>query len=189
MDLLQHLRAQARANRLANHRLHAAMQPLGEAEFTAPRTGFFPSLAKTLNHILGVDIYYLAALHGEADMEAQWQRFVPAATLHELARRQVTSDERLIGYCDALDAAALEVPVAMDRGDHVDTDIAARVLAHLFMHQTHHRGQAHAMLSGTAVKPPQLDEFLLASDARFRVEDLQALGWSEELLMRGPGSP
>src|SRR6476661_337940 len=106
MDLLQHVRAQARANRLANHRLHAAMQPLGEAEFTAPRTGFFPSLAKTLNHILGVDIYYLAALHGEADMEAQWQRFVPAATLHELARRQATSDERLIGYCDALDAAA-----------------------------------------------------------------------------------
>ena len=74
----------------------------------------------------------------------------------------------------------------MDRGDHVDTDIAARVLAHLFMHQTHHRGQVHAMLCGTPVKPPQLDEFLLASDARFRVEDLKALGWSEELLMRGP---
>jgi uncharacterized damage-inducible protein DinB len=188
MDLLQHLRAQARANRLANRRLHAAMQPLGEAEFTAPRTGFFPSLARTLNHILGVDIYYLAALHREADMEAQWQHFVPAATLHELARRQATSDERLIGYCDTLDAAALDAPVAMDRGDHVDTDIAARVLAHLFMHQTHHRGQAHAMLCGTPVKPPQLDEFLLASDARFRVDDLQALGWSEELLMRGPGS-
>ena len=93
MDLLQHLRVEARANRLANRRLHAAMQPLGEAEFTAPRTGFFPSLAKTLNHILGVDIYYLAALHREADMEAQWQRFVPAATLHELggARRRATS--------------------------------------------------------------------------------------------------
>ena len=54
----------------------------------------------------------------------------------------------------------------MDRGDHVDTDIAARVLAHLFMHQTHHRGQAHAMLSGTPVRPPQLDEFLLATAGR-----------------------
>jgi uncharacterized damage-inducible protein DinB len=186
MDLLQHLRSQARANRLANRRLHAAMRPLGEAEFTAPRSGFFPSLAKTLNHILGVDIYYLAALHGEADMEAQWQRFVPAATLHELSKRQGASDERLIAYCDTLDAATLDAPVAMDRGDHVDSDIAARVLAHLFMHQTHHRGQAHAMLSGTAVKPPQLDEFLLASDARFRVEDLRLLGWNEETLLRGP---
>ena len=183
MELVQYLRAQARANRLANRRLHAAMQPLGEAEFTAPRTGSFPSLAKTLNHILGVDTYYLAALHGEADMQAQWLRFVPATSVHELARRQAASDERLIAYCDALDADALEAPIAMDRGDHVDTDAAARVLAHLFMHQTHHRGQAHAMLSGTAVAPPQLDEFLLASDAPLRVDDLRAVGWSEAELL------
>ena len=183
MDLRQHLGAQARANRLANRRLHEAMRPLAEAEFTATRTGFFPSLAKTLNHILAVDAYYLAALHGEADMESQWRGFVPAATLHELARRQAESDERLIGYCESLDAAALDAPVAMDRGERVDTDCAARVLAHLFMHQTHHRGQAHAMLSGTHVKPPQLDEFLLASDARFRVDDLAALGWREADLL------
>jgi uncharacterized damage-inducible protein DinB len=31
------------------------------------------------------------------------------------------------------------------------------VLAHIFNHQTHHRGQAHAMLSGTSVSPPPLD--------------------------------
>jgi uncharacterized damage-inducible protein DinB len=30
-------------------------------------------------------------------------------------------------------------------------------LAHFFNHQTHHRGQAHAMLSGTNVPPPPLD--------------------------------
>ncbi|HSN31826.1 MAG TPA: DinB family protein [Ideonella sp.] len=183
MDLLQHLRAQARANRLANRRLHEAMRALSEVEFTAPRTGFFPSLAKTLNHILAVDIYYLAALHGEADMEAQRRGLVPAATLHEIAQRQAASDERLIGWCDSADAAMLDAPVAMDRGDHVDTDVAARVLAHLFMHQTHHRGQAHAMLSGTHVKPPQLDEFVLASDAALRVDDLRALGWSEADLL------
>jgi uncharacterized damage-inducible protein DinB len=183
MDLLDSLRAQARANRLANRRLHEAMRPLSEAQFTAARTGFFPSLAGTLNHIMAVDIYYLAALHGEADMEAQWQRFVPAATLHELARRQATSDERLIAYCDSADAARLDASVAMDRGDHVDHDIAARVLAHLFMHQTHHRGQAHAMLSGTSVKPPQLDEFLHASDAASRIDDLEALGWDEATLL------
>ena len=38
------------------------------------------------------------------------------------------------------------------------------VLAHLFQHQIHHRGQAHAMLAGTDVKPPQLDEFFLDHD-------------------------
>ena len=67
----------------------------------------------------------------------------------------------------------------MDRGDHVQRDLAAHVLAHLFMHQTHHRGQVHAMLAGTAVAPPQLDEFLMPSEAHLRVQDMQALGWDE----------
>ena len=53
------------------------------------------------------------------------------------------------------------------------------VLAHLAMHQTHHRGQLHAMLSGTAVAPPQLDEFLMPSDAPLRRAELAALGWTE----------
>ena len=43
-----------------------AMAPLSDAHFHAPRVGFFPSLAGTLNHVLAVDIYYLAGLHGEA---------------------------------------------------------------------------------------------------------------------------
>jgi uncharacterized damage-inducible protein DinB len=58
------------------------------------------------------------------------------------------------------------------------------VLSHVFQHQTHHRGQAHAMLSGTSVKPPQLDEFIVADDARFRGEELAAFSWTETMLMR-----
>jgi uncharacterized damage-inducible protein DinB len=58
MELTQYLRIQAHANRLANQRLHAAMALLSHSEFHAPRTGFFPSLAETLNHILEVDLYY-----------------------------------------------------------------------------------------------------------------------------------
>jgi uncharacterized damage-inducible protein DinB len=74
--------------------------------------------------------------------------------------------------------------VVTDRGENgqLQERIGA-ILPHLFQHQIHHRGQAHAMLSGTGVKPPQLDEFLLASDARFRVEDLEALGWDEATLL------
>ena len=53
------------------------------------------------------------------------------------------------------------------------------VLAHLFQHDIHHRGQVHAMLAGTAVAPPQLDEFFLAQDADLRAADLRALGLSE----------
>jgi len=53
---------------------------------------------------------------------------------------------------------------------------------HLLTHQIHHRGQAHAMLAGTRVAPPQLDEFLMPSESHFRVSDLAALGWSEDEL-------
>jgi uncharacterized damage-inducible protein DinB len=181
MDVLNHLRIQAHANRLANHRLHAAMAPLSREELHAPRTSFFPSLALTLNHILAVDLYYIAALYGEADMEQQYRRSVPCETMAELAERQRASDERLIAYCDALRDA--DAPIAMDRGEgKVQRDRAGHVLAHLFMHQTHHRGQVHAMLAGTQVKPPQLDEFLMPSDAEFRVAEMAALGWSEKAI-------
>jgi uncharacterized damage-inducible protein DinB len=54
-----------------------------------------------------------------------------------------------------------------------------RILLHLFEHQIHHRGQVHCMLSGTAVAPPQLDEFFLAADEPFRRKDMQALGLTE----------
>jgi uncharacterized damage-inducible protein DinB len=103
----------------------------------------------------------------------------------ELAAAQAVSDQRLIDWCDRADDAALEAVVDMDRGDYVQRDRARNVLMHLLTHQIHHRGQAHAMLAGTAVKPPQLDEFMMPSEAHFRVDDLAALGWTEETLF-GP---
>ena len=42
----------ARNNAWANHRLLSACEALTPAEFAAPRTGFFPSLRATFNHIL-----------------------------------------------------------------------------------------------------------------------------------------
>ena len=39
-----------------------------------------------------------------------------------------------------------------------------QILGHVFNHQTHHRGQVHALLSGTAVAPPPLDMILIGWD-------------------------
>jgi len=178
--MLQSLRTLARANRLANHRLHSACAQLSQQEFVAARTSFFPSLWATLNHILIVDWYYIAALHREPDMSRAWQSETPFDSLEPLANAQRVSDQRLIDWCDRADDAALEQIVDMDRGSFVQRDRARDVLLHLFTHQVHHRGQAHAMVSGTAVKPPQLDEFVMPSDAKFRVDDMQALGWRED---------
>lgn len=173
---------QARANCLANRRLLDAVARLSDAEFHQPRTSFFPSLALTLNHLLNVDHYYLAALHGDVAMRHIWASYVPAKTVPELAERQEQSDRRLIALCESLTPSDDERIVAFDRGAGVETgprEPLGRVLAHLFMHQIHHRGQAHAMLAGTAVKPPQLDDFLLLGDAVHRADDMAALGWRE----------
>jgi uncharacterized damage-inducible protein DinB len=180
LDLARALRIQARANRLANRRLQSALANLSTSELHAPRTSFFPTIIGTLNHLLAVDLYYVAALHGEADMEQQYRRFAPHDELAPYAAGQDRSDRRLIAFCDRLDAAGVNAEVRMDRGEgRTQRDLAGHVLAHLFMHQTHHRGQVHAMLAGTAVRPPQLDEFLMPSDASFRVADMAALGWTE----------
>ena len=185
VNLCDLLRIQARANRLANRRLHAALAALKREEFHAARTGYFPSLARTLNHVLAVDTYYLDALHGDSGLPERYEHFAAADDVAALADRQRASDERLIAFCDGLDAAACDAEVAMDRGNgKVQRDLAGHVLSHLFMHQTHHRGQAHTMLSGALVEPPQLDEFLMPSDAPFRVADMAALGWSEAVVYR-----
>ena len=184
MDLTAYLRIQAHANRLMNQRLHAAMAPLSLAELQAPRSSFFPTLMATLNHILGVDLYYVAALLAEPNPDQAWQRFVPAQTLPELAAAQRASDQRLLDFANTLDAAACAREVLMPRGgsggnQRIQRDRVAPVLAHLFMHQTHHRGQVHAMLSGTSVAPPQLDEFMMPSEAHLRVSDMASAGWTE----------
>lgn len=185
MDLLAALRTQARANRLANHRLHGALAALGDADYRAPRTGFFPSLALTLEHILAVDRYYLGALHGEADMAGQWEASPRGVPLAVLASAQADADARFIAHVDALAAAGLDDVVAMDRGEgRVQRELRGHVVAHLLAHQVHHRGQVHAMLSGTPVAPPQLDEFLMPSEAHLRADDLRGLGWSEATLFR-----
>lgn len=180
MELIDFLRTQVRANRLANHRLHAAMRALSRSDYEAPRAGFFPSLAKTLEHILAVDRYYLAALHGEADMTRQWETSPRGIDLPALAAAQAGCDERFIAHLESIGAAALDDVVVMDRGEgRLQRDRRGHVVGHLLAHQVHHRGQAHAMLAGTAVPPPQLDEFLMPSEAHLRAADLAALGWTE----------
>jgi len=185
MELLAFLRTQAHANRLANRRLHEAMRTLSREEYHAPRTSYFPSLAETFDHILAVDLCYLSALHGEPDMAQRWDDAPRCATVAELALAQAAADERFIAHVGALPPAALDETVEMDRGrGRIQRDRRGNVIAHLLNHQVHHRGQAHAMLAGTPVAPPQLDEFLMPSEAHLREADLRALGWTEASLFR-----
>jgi uncharacterized damage-inducible protein DinB len=184
VTLAEHFRAMARNNAWANHRLLEACAQLDDAALRAPRTSFFPSIHLTLNHILLVDWYYLDALdnRGQRWRELYALSAEPCASFAELRREQAAADRRLIAYCERLDADALEAVVVLNRpGELHYPERAADVLAHLFQHDLHHRGQVHAMLAGTAVAPPQLDEFFLAQDAPLRAAELEALGLLPDL--------
>jgi uncharacterized damage-inducible protein DinB len=133
MQALHLLRIQAHANHMANLRLQGALAGLSAAEFQAPRTGFFPSLQATLDHIVAVDAYYVGALHGDAGLAEAWQTRVPKRTLADWHAAQQAVDQRLIAWLLAADDAALDAPVHMPRGNgRVQTDAAAHMLQHLF---------------------------------------------------------
>lgn len=173
----------ARNNRLANFRLHQACLGLSQEALIAPRVSFFPTLRATLNHIYIVDRFYIDALQGGTLGPAAFAQVEPFATVAELRIAQAELDETLIAFVDGLDEDGLATSVNIHRGARIQQDRCDDVLSHLFQHQTHHRGQAHAMLSGTGIKPPQLDEFIVGDDAKARKDEMDALGWTETDLM------
>jgi uncharacterized damage-inducible protein DinB len=182
MDAVLPYRAMAYNNGWANHRLLSACLLLPQAEFTAPRTGFFPSLRATLNHILVIDRFYIDAMEGGTLGPAAWANQEPCETAILLREAQGEMDRRLIAIVENLDAAGLDQVVNVHRGDHVQHERIDRLLLHLFQHQIHHRGQAHAMLSATGIPPPQLDEFFAAGEAPLRAGEFAELGWTEEIV-------
>jgi uncharacterized damage-inducible protein DinB len=172
-------RAMAHNNAWANHRLLRACIALPQKEFAAPRTGFFPSIAATLNHVLIIDWFYVDALEGGWLSPKAWADRMPCATAEHLMSEQAAFDARLLAHCNGLTEADLDSIVRVNRDTRVQTERRDRLLLHLFQHQIHHRGQAHAMLAGTALKPPQLDEFFSAAEAPLRAAEFAALGWTE----------
>ncbi|KJC60735.1 damage-inducible protein DinB [Bradyrhizobium sp. LTSPM299] len=183
--LVQTYRAFAHNNAWANHRLLTACAELSQAEFAAARTGFFPSLQQTLNHIYVVDLFYVDALEGGWLGPKAWANEVPCPSVAELKPAQRAIDQRLIAVCDALTPDLLNDIVRINRDTKVQTERRDRLLMHLFQHDIHHRGQAYAMLSATAVKPPQLDEFFAAGEAPLRADEFAELGWTEATVWGG----
>jgi uncharacterized damage-inducible protein DinB len=189
--LAHHLSTQAFNNAWANHRLLQACARLSQIDFVAPRTGFFPSIKATLNHNLTVDWYYIDAMErsladrsANSDFMSFYDPEEPFSTCAALQEAQSASDRRLIALCEGLDKAALRRDIAVPRRAGIVMEPLVRLLAHLFEHQVHHRGQAHSMLSGTAIAPPQLDEFFCVGDAPLRAADFQGLGFSEGAIWR-----
>jgi uncharacterized damage-inducible protein DinB len=173
--------AQAYNNAWANHRLLRACSALPADDLSAPRTGFFPSIIHTLNHIFTIDWFYVTALEGDPVGRSAFNPQIRFPNIVDLAREQRAMDRRLIDHCRQLDPDMLALEVTIPRGDYRQIERNDRLLLHLFQHQIHHRGQVHGMLSATAVAPPQLDEFFPADpgEQALRRADFAELGFSE----------
>jgi uncharacterized damage-inducible protein DinB len=184
-NAVTYFRAMAHNNAWANHRLLSACAKLSDAAFQAERVSFFPSIMQTLNHILYVDWFYVDALEGGTLGPKAWANETPCPTVAALIPEQSAVDRRLIAFCDKLTEDSLAGETRIHRNDRVQVDRTDRVLLHLFEHQIHHRGQAHAMIAGTDVKPPQLDEFFMTDEAPLRADEFKALGWTEAGVWKG----
>jgi uncharacterized damage-inducible protein DinB len=153
-----HFASFARYNSWANRLLYDAAAALPDAEYRADRGAFFKSLHGTLNHLLVADRIWMQRFTGEGAVVDPLN-----ATLYDmlaaLREAREAEDRRIIAYVDGLDAARLAGTISYRRVSTPDVFVQALApaLAHFFNHQTHHRGQAHAILTGIGARGPELD--------------------------------
>jgi len=153
----EHLRLMVRYNKWANARLIKAITALDEADYMAARPAFFGSIHGALNHLLLVDRLWRGRVDGTPyPAKSLDQAVTPDRATY--IRERVNEDDILISFTDSFDADALEQPVTYSSLVGVDgTDKRRVILAHMFNHATHHRGQVHALLTQVPSDPPPLD--------------------------------
>jgi len=155
--MLEHLRLMARYNKWANDRVSGAISDIAEEDYMKPREAFFGSIHGAVNHLLLVDRLWRGRMIGKP---------YPAEALNEIVcedrstfiRERDVENDIIIDFVDGLSAADIEGEFTYTTYSGVDgTDKRRIVLAHMFNHATHHRGQVHALLSQVPADPPPLD--------------------------------
>ncbi len=152
-----HFRTLARHNAWANERLYGACAELPEAEYFKPRPAFFGSIHGVLNHVLVVDRMWIGRLEErESGITALDQQLYGDFAGLSVARK--AEDAHLVSYVEGLDDDDLATAVGyrLMEGERLQDPLHV-VLSYVFVHQVHHRGQAHDLLSQTEVAPPGLD--------------------------------
>jgi len=140
-------------NRWCNERLYDAAAQITDADYRADRGAFFGSLHGTLNHLLVGDRIWMRRFTGEGAVPSNLDTILfDDFTQLRSARR--AEDERIRHYVGTLGeddlAKTIRFRTVVNPQDIEQT--LAPALDHFFNHQTHHRGQAHALLSAIVGK-------------------------------------
>jgi uncharacterized damage-inducible protein DinB len=166
MITTDYVRTMAGYNRWQNENIYGAAGILTDAQRKEQRGAFFGSIHATLNHLLWGDQIWMSRFAGTPKPKAA---SIPDSVAmyeswDELGRERQAFDGVIGGWADKLDPAWLAGDLTWFSGaaGREVTKPTWILVAHLFNHQAHHRGQVHCMLTQAGVKPGE------ATDLPFR---------------------
>lgn len=145
-----YVQTMAAYNAEMNRRVYEAALRLPDAERRADRGAFWRSIHGTLCHLYWADRVWLARLGlGEAPAVAIADSDRMVEDFDALWRLRRSLDAEIVAWAAGLEPAALEGDLAWWSGAIQRDMVKPRALCimQVFNHQTHHRGQVHALLT------------------------------------------
>lgn len=157
-------RLMARYNRWQNENLLCVATLLSDDERWAERGAFFGSIHKTLSHLLWADHMWISRF---SDLPRPPGGIAESVSLYPdwegLVRERRLMDAAVIDWADTVDEAWLASNLIWYSGaaKREITKPRWELVVHFFNHQTHHRGQVHAMLTAAGGRPGDTDLILM----------------------------
>jgi len=151
----------ARYNAWQNASVYGACDQLSDAQRRENRGAFFGSINATLNHILRADQTWLARFGAAEPPEKN--SISKGLTLfddwEELKAERSRFDGVIRDWADRMEPPTFEGDLTWFSGaaNRELTRPRSLIIMHIFNHQTHHRGQVNAMLTGFGINPGVTD--------------------------------
>ena len=160
-----YVRMMAGYNAEMNRRLYDAAGRLDDVGWRAPRGAFWGSIQGTLAHLIWADRQWMSRFDGWPRPDVGMLEGVVDDRPFEVVREErVSIDAGIVEWSGRVDAAWLEGAVTWFSGaaGRELTKPLGVLVPHFFNHQTHHRGQVHAMLTAAGERMEDTDLMLIA---------------------------
>jgi uncharacterized damage-inducible protein DinB len=147
-----------------NRRLYDASARIPDAERRKDRGAFWGSLHGTLCHLVWGDRMWMARFDGWTKPDViQKNSATLVADFDQLRRERVADDEKISAWAGRVTDAWLAEDLVWFSSSVQREMRSPRSFAvtHFFNHQTHHRGQAHALITACGEKTGDTDLFLV----------------------------
>lgn len=159
-----YVRTMAAYNAEMNRRVYGAAERLSDDVRRADRGAFWGSIHGTLNHLLWGDQMWMARFDNwPKPAIAQKQSPTLFADFGELQRERVAADARISDWASRTNESWLSADQVWFSGSTQSEMRMPRglLVTHFFNHQTHHRGQAHALITAAGEQTGDTDLFLV----------------------------